>query len=223
MNELIQKIPWDTVGKVAAILGILGFLYGIVRYLWRRVSGKKDVEEKVTDLQKAVRELETRSAAKFYLNGIPANKLISELVGNALEYLKSYKYEEAVEGFEKAISLSKKDSEKCALRISIGNVFYSQSQLTAAEEHYLQALALAEKVQDDREKKEGKAAALGNIGLIYRAKGDLEQALKYQKEALKIHKEIGYRQGEANQLGNIGLVYQVKGDPAEALKYHEAA
>jgi len=60
---------------------------------------------------------------------------------------------------------------------------------------------------------------LGNIGLIYRAKGDLDQALKYHQDALKIDKEIGYRQGEANQLGNIGLIYSAKGDLDQALEY----
>jgi tetratricopeptide (TPR) repeat protein len=39
--------------------------------------------------------------------------------------------------------------------------------------------------------KQGEANSLGNIGLIYEAKGDLDQALKYLNEALKIFEEIG--------------------------------
>jgi tetratricopeptide (TPR) repeat protein len=44
--------------------------------------------------------------------------------------------------------------------------------------------------------------------LIYSAKGELEEALKYHKKALEIDRQIGYVQGEANQLGNIGLIYR---------------
>jgi len=64
---------------------------------------------------------------------------------------------------------------------------------------------------------------LGNIGLIYSAKGDLDSALKYLKEALKIHREVGYKQGEASGLGNIGLIHSDKGDLDSALKYHQEA
>ncbi len=32
---------------------------------------------------------------------------------------------------------------------------------------------------------------LGNIGLIHKDKGDLDEALRYRNEALKIDKEIG--------------------------------
>jgi len=64
---------------------------------------------------------------------------------------------------------------------------------------------------------------MGNIGLIYKAQGDLETALGYYQDALGIHKEIGYRLGEANQLGDIGLIYCAKGDLDTALKYHQDA
>ena len=60
---------------------------------------------------------------------------------------------------------------------------------------------------------------MGNIGLIYRAKGDLDNALKCHQDALKIDREIGYKQGEASDLGNIGLIYSDKGDLDKALKY----
>ncbi len=64
---------------------------------------------------------------------------------------------------------------------------------------------------------------MGNIGLIYSAQGDLDSALKSHRDALDIHREIGYRQGEANALGNIGLVLEGKGQLDEALKYLEEA
>ncbi|MBU7046650.1 MAG: tetratricopeptide repeat protein [Theionarchaea archaeon] len=64
--------------------------------------------------------------------------------------------------------------------------------------------------------RQGEASILGNIGIIYKNKGDLDEALKNHKAALNIHREIGYRLGEANQLGNIGIIYMDKGDLDEA-------
>lgn len=39
--------------------------------------------------------------------------------------------------------------------------------------------------------KEGEAQALGNIGLIYDTKGDIDKALDFLNQALAIFKEIG--------------------------------
>jgi tetratricopeptide (TPR) repeat protein len=47
--------------------------------------------------------------------------------------------------------------------------------------------------------------------------------LKYQQDALEIHKEIGYTQGIALTLGNIGNIYQLKGELDKALKYEKEA
>jgi len=47
---------------------------------------------------------------------------------------------------------------------------------------------LEEALKIDREigYKQGEASDLGNIGLIYKAKGDLDKALKFYEEALEI-------------------------------------
>jgi tetratricopeptide (TPR) repeat protein len=61
---------------------------------------------------------------------------------------------------------------------------------------------------------------IGNIGLIYWTKGDLDKALKYHEEALKLDREMGNKQGEAQDLGNIGLIYAKKGNKEKALNYY---
>jgi tetratricopeptide (TPR) repeat protein len=55
--------------------------------------------------------------------------------------------------------------------------------------------------------------------LVYFSKGNLDEALTQYEEAVKIHKDIGFREGEATALGNIGVIYQDKGDLDQALKY----
>jgi tetratricopeptide (TPR) repeat protein len=96
---------------------------------------------------------------------------------------------------------------------------YAVSEIDTAEIHFKAALSVAEAINDDH----AHSAALGNIGLIYRAKGELEEALKYHKKALEIDRQIGDVQGEAADLGNIGLIYSAKGELEEALKYHKKA
>ncbi|UCD62731.1 MAG: tetratricopeptide repeat protein, partial [Candidatus Zixiibacteriota bacterium] len=67
--------------------------------------------------------------------------------------------------------------------------------------------------------RQGEASDLGNIGLIYKTKGEADEALEYLEQSLEIDREVGYRQGEANGLGNIGLVYEQKNELETALKY----
>jgi tetratricopeptide (TPR) repeat protein len=67
--------------------------------------------------------------------------------------------------------------------------------------------------------RQGEAADLGNLGLVFSALGQPDSARVYHRAALKIHREIGYRQGEANQLGNLGLVFSALGQPDSARVY----
>jgi len=105
----------------------------------------------------------------------------------------------------------------------IGNCYFDLSKLDLAEKHYKEAKKISKQVEDKQEMSKGESIALSSIGLVYRAKGEFDEALKYLKEALEIHKENGYRLGQAEQLGNIGLIYLDKGDTDEAMKYLKQA
>lgn len=64
------------------------------------------------------------------------------------------------------------------------------------------------------------AALTGNLGLIYRRRGDLTQAEATHRKALTIHEELGHREGMANQYGNLGLIYMTRGDLTQAEAMH---
>jgi len=49
------------------------------------------------------------------------------------------------------------------------------------------------------------AFVIGNIGIVYLTKGELDKALEYYKKALKLEEELGNKKGIANYLGNIGI------------------
>jgi tetratricopeptide (TPR) repeat protein len=55
-------------------------------------------------------------------------------------------------------------------------------ELGRATENYCQSLILAREFNDKR----GELATIGNLGLIYQKKEDLEKALEYHKEALRL-------------------------------------
>jgi ppGpp synthetase/RelA/SpoT-type nucleotidyltranferase/Tfp pilus assembly protein PilF len=67
--------------------------------------------------------------------------------------------------------------------------------------------------------RQGEANTLANIGYIYRASENFDEAIIYFMEAVKINHEIGGVQGEANQLLNLGSTYRIKGDLNKALEY----
>jgi tetratricopeptide (TPR) repeat protein len=56
------------------------------------------------------------------------------------------------------------------------------------------------------------AAVLGNLGLIYRKRGDLNKAEKMHKKSLEIAEKLEQLDGMAHQYGNLGLIYINKGD-----------
>ncbi len=78
---------------------------------------------------------------------------------------------------------------------------------------------LLEKVRDRKEK----SIILSELGIISYHLGELDKALEYHGQALKLHEELGNKEGMAIQFGNIGAVYHARGELDKALKYHEKA
>lgn len=68
------------------------------------------------------------------------------------------------------------------LLIKLGNVEYTTGNLLMALTYFNEALEQAKSAKDSMTN----AICLGNIGLVYKAKGDIDTALKYHEDALKI-------------------------------------
>ncbi|MBU7025309.1 MAG: tetratricopeptide repeat protein [Theionarchaea archaeon] len=165
------------------------------------------------------------TSAIYWLDGIPQSddEELKERTLRALLHSLTNDYPAAIDEFENILRVcTPSPTERMSILLNLGNAYYSLCQYDSALKNYEAILELAPKV-DEESALEGKSAALGNIGLIYSDKGELDEALKYLKDALKIHKERGYRRGEADDLGNIGVIYSDKGELDEALKYHKEA
>ncbi len=66
--------------------------------------------------------------------------------------------------------------------------------------------------------KQGISNALGNIGLIYKNRGEWERALESYNKSLAIKEGLEDKQGISNALNNIGNIYQNRGEWERALE-----
>jgi tetratricopeptide (TPR) repeat protein len=64
--------------------------------------------------------------------------------------------------------------------------------------------------------RQNEGAILGNLGLAYRALGEVRRAIEHYEQALAISRAIGDRRGEGAHLGNLGLAYSELGRIEEA-------
>lgn len=60
---------------------------------------------------------------------------------------------------------------------------------------------------------------LHNIGAVYAALGEKQEALRYYNQALPFYRAVGDRRGEASTLNNLAHVYDELGDLAQAEEY----
>ncbi|MGD2110699.1 MAG: tetratricopeptide repeat protein, partial [Phycisphaerae bacterium] len=67
---------------------------------------------------------------------------------------------------------------------------------------------------------EDEAIVRGNLGVIYRARGDLDQAEDMYRKSLAITEKLDLLELTANQYGNLGLIYRTRGDLDQAEKMH---
>ena len=84
---------------------------------------------------------------------------------------------------------------------------------------YQEALTIAKAIEN----RTGEERTLNNIGGIYWATGEYQQALKFYQETLTIAKAIENRAGEGRTLNNIGGIYEATGEYQQALDYLQEA
>ncbi len=143
--------------------------------------------EKEIDLVQSQLNIKPEGAT-YWLDGIPQSddQELKERTLKALLYALDDKYPAAVEEFENMLRVcTPSPTERMSILLNLGNAYYSLSRYDDALRNYRAILDLMQKVSE-KSALEGESAALGNIGLIFRAKGELDTALKYLEDALEI-------------------------------------
>ena len=65
------------------------------------------------------------------------------------------------------------------------------------------------------------AILLGNLGVIYKTRGQLNKAEEIHKKALAINEKLGRLEGVASDYGNLGLIYMTRGELDKAEEMHK--
>lgn len=116
------------------------------------------------------------------------------------------------------------DKEKyIQLLFDYAHFHYQYGHYDLAERLCLRLIALSEEVFGTEH--QDTAASYNEIGVIYKAKGELEKAIEYYEKALRINEKVlGKEHSEiATNLNNIGAVYNDKGEYDMALEYYGMA
>ena len=164
-------------------------------------------------------------SAYYWLDGIPKsdNEELKERTLKALSLMENENYPAAIDEFEHTLRVCTfSPTEKMSTLLNLGNAHYSLSQYNNVLKDYEAVLELTKNISG-KSALEGKSIALRGIGLIYRDRGDIDEALECLEESLKISREIECKQGIAINLTVISWVYRDKGDSGKFMKYLKEA
>ncbi len=212
----------------------------IVDKLQKRLPGQQDIAAKeaenkalratIKNLQKdsanelkqeallALKEGDTEKAEGLLREAVEfrtgkAEKLSKEIaqdwvdIGN-IAYLNDT--QKALSAYQKAVNL---DPSSWNAWNSLGHIQYRLGNLDKAKEAYRRVLGLA------GEDREIQAVAYGNLGLIYRIRGELDRAEEFHIKSLNIEEKLGRLEGMASDYGNLGNIYSIRGELDKAEEY----
>lgn len=98
----------------------------------------------------------------------------------------------------------------------LGNIDLFQGKLKQANTHYLKALSICKKINDDNRI----AAVTNNLGILQLAFGNEDGAIQYHMKARCIFQENKNLLGVATASANLGMVYERKRNWENAEFYH---
>ncbi|MEV4418045.1 tetratricopeptide repeat protein, partial [Catellatospora sp. NPDC049609] len=104
------------------------------------------------------------------------------------------------------------EQAQAAAYLSIADLRWRQGAHDEAVDAYTRALALCER----SDWTEGAATVVGNLGGVYRLRGDLRRAADHVARSLSLNVRAGRTAGQAVNLGNLALIHGELGGLAEA-------
>jgi tetratricopeptide (TPR) repeat protein len=162
--------------------------------------------------------------ARDYRRAIEAGRrAVQKYPNNPYAYLclgKSYgtvgEFKLALEHLKKAESLTSDKEILMYIYGWIGLIYYRMDYLEDALLYFSRSLSLAR----DMGNKSMQASALNNIAGIYKDKGELDKALDYYEESLRLKTD---EKEKATTYNNIAIIYGNKGDYQKAVEYFQKA
>jgi len=123
-------------------------------------------------------------------------------------------------------------SRKLDLQMEIGQSYHQLSEFYWRKSNYplaldfsAKALAIWEILEKNnayplKQVRQSKSSTLGNAGIIYVQKGELEKGMEYHSKALEIDEDLGNKVAVSRHLSNMGSVYLNQGNYPKAQEYY---
>jgi tetratricopeptide (TPR) repeat protein len=133
-------------------------------------------------------------------------------------YLHQSRYQQAVEHFTRALTLSGQTgwlAGQATVLCNLGLVYWQSGRLPEAADHLSQALVIARQTGQIA----SQAVVLGNLGIVCSESGRLRAAADHLTQALALDKKLESRYGLAIALTNLGETFQMLGQLDHALDH----
>jgi len=187
------------------------------------------IKTTITKTNSNYKELSIKTGVFWEIDGVlySDNKKVVEALATIPQLMNKYKYKEAVKIIEDAYLLTMSPKDRMIFSGIAGNCYLSLCDYNKAKSYYMDRLKLTERKDlknvYERDTILNRSASLGNMGIVFQAQGNLEEAFEHYQQALDIDREIGYKKGEASALCNMGNVYEIQGKLKEALEHYQQA
>lgn len=130
-------------------------------------------------------------------------------------------YEKSLKIYSNALALYRQIEDhhgELIINNNIGSIYDLIGEKKLARQHYLEALKLAEPLNDP-----DLPAIYNNLGLVYEDLEEHQKALNYYEKSLEMYKKAGRSWNVGVVLSNIGIVYDNLGDYARSLTCYKDA
>jgi tetratricopeptide (TPR) repeat protein len=101
----------------------------------------------------------------------------------------------------------------------LGVLSRNRGQITTAQEHLEESLAMAIRLQDEA----AQAAALNNLSLLFKEKDQIQPAIDYAQQSLDLCLRLGDRHRAAALHNNLADLYHLAGQPEPAIDHLKQA
>ncbi len=212
-----SRIFWGSIISIVLIVGIFEMSTKIISNRFFPQSLEVTFEEvlpgqpAIPSDSKVFKEIDSVPAAEE--EGLAQKAATQYRIGR--DAYDSGMYESAAQHFLKALEMYQTQS----LYLMLGNSYYQARQHQLAVKNSENALAESLNRGDTF----CQAAALNNLGLVYKRNGELQRGLKYHERALIVHQGISDNYSEGNTLYNMGSIYYLLGDMEKAMQYFDRA
>jgi serine phosphatase RsbU (regulator of sigma subunit)/Tfp pilus assembly protein PilF len=127
---------------------------------------------------------------------------------------------------EKSLSIFHQSKSDIGKIYALNNICNNLIHIDWRKYQFLQKELIEIKLQEELNKAvklkllDTYAAAINNIGIIYRDEGNIPEAIKYYEQSFDIQKQLNNEEGIGLCLSNLGVIYQEQGNTSKAIEYY---